>query len=104
MSVEEIEAFGDAVNPDTMIAHHNTAGCDLCARTGFVGRTLLLDALLITSHVSQRDGIYHAMMNNVNEITKEDGVIFHSRRDGIIDLMLSKMVDPRVAVLHVEEG
>lgn len=104
MSDEEIEAFGETITKETVVSSHNQTGCDLCARTGFVGRTLLLDALLITSHVSQRDGIYHAMMNNVNDITKEDGVIFHSRREGIIDLMLSGQVDPRVAILHVEEG
>ena len=85
------------------ISKHNSAGCDLCARTGFVGRTLLLDALLITSAVNERDGIYNALMGNVNDITKEPGVIFHSRKEGIIDLMNSGLVDPRVALLHVED-
>jgi len=85
------------------ISKHNSAGCDLCARTGFVGRTLLLDALLITSAVNERDGIYNALMGNVNDITKEPGFIFHSRKEGIIDLMNSGLVDPRVALLHVED-
>jgi type II secretory ATPase GspE/PulE/Tfp pilus assembly ATPase PilB-like protein len=91
------------LKPDSEVSHHNSAGCDLCARTGFMGRTLLLDALLITSAVNERDGIYHALMGNVNDITKEDGVIFHSRREGIIDLMNTGLVDPRVALLHVED-
>ena len=30
------------------VKKHNTSGCDLCSRTGISGRTLLLDALLIT--------------------------------------------------------
>ena len=91
------------ITAETEVSHHNSAGCDLCARTGFMGRTLLLDALLITSPVNERDGIYHALMGNVNDITKEKGVIFHSRREGIIDLMNSGLVDPRVALLHVED-
>ncbi len=91
------------LKPDSEVSHHNSAGCDLCARTGFMGRTLLLDALLITSAVNERDGIYHALMGNVNDITKEEGVIFHSRREGIIDLMNTGLVDPRVALLHVED-
>jgi type II secretory ATPase GspE/PulE/Tfp pilus assembly ATPase PilB-like protein len=91
------------LKPESIVAKHNSAGCDLCARTGFMGRTLLLDALLITSSVNERDGVYHALMGNVNDIQKEDGVIFHSRREGIIDLMNSKLVDPRVAMLHTED-
>lgn len=95
----------DALNlkADTKVSKHNSAGCDLCARTGFVGRTLLLDALLITSSVNERDGVFNALMGNVNDITHEDGVVFHSRHDGIIDLMNSGLVDPRVALLHVED-
>lgn len=101
MSEEDIKTL--EIDPHTTVSTHNAAGCDLCARTGFVGRTLLLDALLITSAVSERDGIYHALLENVNDITREKGVIFHSRREGILELMTSGMVDPRVAILHVEE-
>ncbi len=98
---QELEAL--EISADHKVSKHNSAGCDLCARTGFVGRTLLLDALLITSAVNERDGIYHALMGNVNDITKEPGVIFHSRKEGIVDLMNSGLVDPRVALLHVED-
>ena len=98
---EELKAL--EIDGNQKVSKHNSAGCDLCARTGFVGRTLLLDALLITSAVNERDGIYNALMGNVNDITKEPGVIFHSRKEGIIDLMNSGLVDPRVALLHVED-
>jgi len=101
MSEEDIALF--EIDPKTTVSTHNSAGCDLCARSGFMGRTLLLDALLITSAVSERDGIYQALMNNVNDVTKQKGVIFHSRREGIVELMTSGLVDPRVAILHVEE-
>jgi type II secretory ATPase GspE/PulE/Tfp pilus assembly ATPase PilB-like protein len=102
MTESDIKQFG--LEPDTIVSTHNNAGCDLCSRTGFVGRTLLLDALLITSAVSERDNIYQALMSNVNDITQDKGVIFHSRREGIIDLMITGFVDPRVAILHVEDG
>jgi type II secretory ATPase GspE/PulE/Tfp pilus assembly ATPase PilB-like protein len=98
---DELKAMD--IEADTLVSKHNSAGCDLCARTGFMGRTLLLDALLVTSPVNERDGIYEALMGNVNNITKEPGVIFHSRREGIVDLMLSGLVDPRVSLLHVED-
>jgi len=101
LSDDELETLD--LKPTDKVSKHNSAGCDLCARTGFIGRTLLLDALLITSAVNERDGIYNALMGNVNDITKEDGVIFHSRREGIIDLMNSGLVDPRVALLHTED-
>lgn len=101
MDMNDIERFG--VSPDTTVSKHNSAGCDLCARTGFMGRTLLLDALLITAPVSERDEIYGALLNNVNAVVGQDGVIFHSRREGITDLMITGMIDPRVAVLHLEE-
>ena len=100
-SDDELKAL--EIEPTQKVSKHNSAGCDLCARTGFVGRTLLLDALLITSAVNERDGIYNALMGNVNDITKEPGVIFHSRKEGIVDLMNSGLVDPRVALLHVED-
>lgn len=101
LNQQEIDAL--EIAPDHKVSKHNSAGCDLCARTGFVGRTLLLDALLVTSAVNERDGIYHAMMGNVNDMTKEPGVVFHSRKEGIVDLMSSGLVDPRVALLHVED-
>jgi general secretion pathway protein E len=43
------------------------------------------------------------LMNNVNNLIHEDGVIFHSRKEGILDLMHSGSVDPRVALLHVQD-
>lgn len=98
---EEIKSL--EIDADTKVRKHNTAGCDLCGRSGFMGRTLLLDALLITSPVNERDGIYDALMGNVNNITREKGVIFHSRKEGIVELMTSGLVDPRVALLHVED-
>jgi type II secretory ATPase GspE/PulE/Tfp pilus assembly ATPase PilB-like protein len=88
--------------PGTHIRRHNTSGCDLCNRTGISGRTLLLDALLITVGPSERDHIYKALMKNVNDILQQEGVISHSRREGLIDLVVSGLVDPKSALNYLE--
>jgi general secretion pathway protein E len=90
------------LSPETHIRRHNTSGCDLCNRTGISGRTLLLDALLITVGPSERDHIYKALMRNVNDIIQEEGVISHSRREGLIDLVVTGLVDPKSALNYLE--
>jgi len=98
---DEIETLG--LNPDEKVKAHNTAGCDLCNRTGISGRTLLLDALMITSGPGQRNGVYEAIMDNVNKIADEDGVMVHTRREGLVDLVVSGLVDPKAAMSYLEE-
>jgi general secretion pathway protein E len=96
----EIEQLG--IDPKTIVRRHNTSGCDLCNRTGISGRTLLLDALLITLGPAERDHIYRALMQNVNDIVNLDGVIVHTRRDGLIDLVVTGLVDPKSALSYLE--
>lgn len=91
------------LEPSTPVRTQNTSGCDLCNRTGISGRTLLLDALMITLGPSQRNDIYEALMHNINNIVDEDGVIVHTRKEGLIDLVTSGMVDPKSAVMNLEE-
>ena len=43
----------------------------------FSGRTLLLDALLITLGPAGRNNIYEALIGNVNNILQEEGVVVH---------------------------
>ena len=97
----EIEELGIA--DDARVRIHNTSGCDLCNRTGISGRTLLLDALMITLGPAQRNEIYEALIGNVNDILKEDGVMVHTRRDGLIDLVLSGLVDPKASLSYLGE-
>lgn len=97
---EEVETL--ALDPQTGVRTHNGSGCDLCNRTGISGRTLLLDAILITLGPSQRNAVYEALMKNVNDIIHEDGVIVHTRRDGLIDLIKSGLVDPKAALSYLE--
>ena len=86
----------------TQVRTHNGSGCDLCNRTGISGRTLLLDAILITLGPSQRNEIYQALMTNINNIVHENGVIVHTRREGLIDLIKTGLVDPRAALSYLE--
>ncbi|MBI2233857.1 MAG: Flp pilus assembly complex ATPase component TadA [Micavibrio aeruginosavorus] len=97
----EIAMLG--VDPEASVRRHNTTGCDLCSRTGIMGRTLLLDAVLIPLGPSQRDSIYNALMKNVNGIVHEQGVIVHTRREGLVDLVLSGLVDPKAALSNLED-
>ena len=98
---DEIESLG--VEPEVKVRRHNTSGCDLCNRTGISGRTLLLDALLITVGPSQRNEIYEALIGNVNNVLHEDGVIVHTRREGLVDLVKSGLVDPKAAMSYLEQ-
>lgn len=91
------------LDEETGVRTHNGAGCDLCNRTGISGRTLLLDAIMITVGPSQRNEIYEALIGNVNKIVQEEGVIVHTRREGLIDLIKSGLVDPKAALSYLEE-
>lgn len=100
LSSEELRQLD--VEPTVIIRRHNSSGCDLCNRTGISGRTLLLDALLITLGPAERDKVYKALMQNVNDIIKEEGVIVHTRRSGLIDLVVGGYVDPKSALNYLE--
>jgi type II secretory ATPase GspE/PulE/Tfp pilus assembly ATPase PilB-like protein len=91
------------IDGDIDIRAHNTSGCDLCNRTGISGRTLLLDAILLTSGPGQRNNIYEALIGNVNDILSEDGVIVHTRREGLVDLVVSGQIDPKASLSYLEE-
>jgi type II secretory ATPase GspE/PulE/Tfp pilus assembly ATPase PilB-like protein len=97
----EVKELG--VDEKTTVRRHNTSGCDLCNRTGISGRTLLLDALIITLGPAQRNDVYEALLGNVNKITQEDGVVVHTRREGLIDLVVSGLVDPKSAMSYLED-
>src|SRR5690606_14962313 len=76
MQVMKIEA-GDPVR------RHNPNGCDLCNRTGYHGRTLLLEALLVEGSDETRNQLYATMMRNTSEVVNVPGVTFFSRADNI---------------------
>lgn len=101
LSNEDIELLG--IEERTGVRTQNLSGCDLCNRTGIMGRTLLLDGLIITTPIGHRDGIFKALLSNVNDVVNEEGVIFYSRREGIVDLLKGGLIDPRMAIHHIED-
>jgi type II secretory ATPase GspE/PulE/Tfp pilus assembly ATPase PilB-like protein len=98
---EELELLG--LEEGAPARRHNSSGCDLCNRTGIHGRTLLLDALIITLGPQQRNNIYEALRKNVNNMLTEDGVVIHTRREGLVDLVVTGLVDPKSALTYLEE-
>ena len=101
LSASERKEMG--IDGNEKVRTHNADGCDLCNRTGISGRTLLLDALMIELGPTQRNEVYESLIGNVNTIVKEDGVMVHTRRDGLIDLVTSGLVDPKAALSYLEE-
>ncbi len=101
LAVNELAELG--IDGGDNVRGHNTSGCDLCNRTGIAGRTLLLDALMITKGPSERNEIYEALMGNVNDVMREDGVISHTRREGLVDLVHTGLIDPKSALMYLEE-
>lgn len=101
--LDEVGLMQLGISADQEVSKHNSSGCDLCSRTGISGRTLLLDALLITLGPAQRNKIYEALIGNVNNILQEDGVVVHTRREGLVDLVVSGLVDPLSALTYLEE-
>ncbi|NCO02641.1 MAG: Flp pilus assembly complex ATPase component [Alphaproteobacteria bacterium] len=98
---EALKEFG--LTGDEKVKTHNSSGCDLCNRTGISGRTLLLDALLITSGPGQRNHIYEALLNNPHDLIGCNDVIVHTRREGLVDLVISGQIDPVSARSYLEE-
>ncbi len=86
------------VDPTTILLSHNNHGCDLCNRTGYLGRTLMMEALLIKAGQGNRQPIYKAMIENVNEVATCDGVEYYSRIEGIQKLVKDGMIDPQTAL------
>lgn len=101
LNEEELQELG--IDGAEEVRTHNGAGCDLCNRTGISGRTLLLDAILLTSGPGQRNAIYEALIKNVNSLIGEEGIIVHTRKEGLVDLVLSGQVDPKAALSYMEE-
>lgn len=101
--LNEIELRQLGIPENQPVRRHNHSGCDICSRTGVMGRTLLLDALLITAGPGHRNKIYEALIGNVNNVLDEEGVIVHTRREGLVDLVISGLVDPQAALSYLEE-
>lgn len=85
-----------------IVRRHNPNGCDLCNRTGYHGRTLLLEVLLVEGNDVMRNKVYQAMLSNVSEMIGIEGVTLFSRADNIRQLVGEALIDPRVALLQLQ--
>lgn len=90
------------LTPNHPVRRHNPNGCDLCNRTGYHGRTLLLEVLIVEGNDATRNQVYQAMMTNTSDAINVDGVTFFSRADNIRQLVAEGLIDPRVAVLQLQ--
>lgn len=97
-TLSEVEMTRLDVQSITPLRSYNQHGCDLCNRTGYLGRTLMMEALLIKAGQGNRQPIYKAMIENVNEVATCDGVEYYSRIEGIQKLAKDGFIDPQTAL------
>lgn len=108
-----VNVFGDAsrcadmgIGPDENVALASRAGCDLCNHTGFLGRTLVLEAMFPPEDQASRRAITEMMVSNVtSSVVDVPGTFYLPRKDSIRDLIRRCAVDANMgASLMVEEA
>jgi general secretion pathway protein E len=90
------------LSENDMIRRHNPNGCDLCNRSGYYGRTLLLEVLIIEGNDDTRNTLYQTMLRNTAEVIKVPGVKFISRATNIRSLVREGLIDPRLGLNQLE--
>ncbi|MDD5586035.1 MAG: ATPase, T2SS/T4P/T4SS family [Alphaproteobacteria bacterium] len=92
--------------PEDMLALANREGCDLCSHTGFLGRTLVLEAMFPPEDQASRRAITEMMVSNVtSSVAEVPGTIYISRRESIHDLIRRNAIDANMgAALMIEEA
>ncbi len=108
-----VEIFGSeqrcgdiGIPPDAPLATANKEGCDLCNHTGFLGRTLALEAMFPPEDQASRRAITEMMVSNVtSSIVDVPGTIYFPRRQSIVDLVHRRAIDANMgAALLIEEA
>lgn len=108
-----IEIFGNPekcadieIAPDEVLALAHKEGCDLCNHTGFLGRTLALEAMFPPDDQASRRAITEMMVSNVtSSVVDVPGTIYIPRRQSIVDLIRRNAIDANMgASLMVEEA
>ena len=94
------------IRPDETVALATSGGCDLCNHTGFLGRTLVLEAMFPPEDQASRRAITEMMLSNVTtSIIDVPGTIYLARRESISDLIRRCAIDANMgASLMVEEA
>jgi type II secretory ATPase GspE/PulE/Tfp pilus assembly ATPase PilB-like protein len=103
-SVERCNEIGIA--PDAPLAQAHREGCDLCNHSGFLGRTLALEAMFPPEDQASRRAITEMMVSNVtNSIVDVPGTIYMPRRQSIVDLIRRNAIDANMgASMLIEEA
>ena len=103
-SAERCHEIGIA--PDTPLALANREGCDLCNRSGFLGRTLALEALFPPDDQASRRAITEMLVQNVtSQIADVPGTVYMPRRQSIVDLVRRNAIDANMgAAMLIEEA
>ncbi len=91
----KLQALG--LSRDDNVKILNASGCSLCSKTGILGRTLLLEVLIIDIPLSKRDPLFRALMSNVNDVLNIPGVSLISRQDSLLKLIKEGAIDPETA-------
>jgi len=91
--------------PEEYVALANKEGCDLCNHTGFLGRTLALEAMFPPEDQASRRTITEMMVSNVtSSVVDVPGTIYMPRRASIVDLVRRNAIDANMgASLLIEE-
>jgi general secretion pathway protein E len=110
---DAINVFGSAehcadinLDPHEKVALALKEGCDLCNHTGFLGRTLALEAMFPPEDQASRRAITEMMVSNVtSSVVDVPGTVYIPRRQTIIDLIRRNAIDANMgASLLVEEA
>ena len=90
---------------DDKVAIADRRGCDLCNRSGFLGRTLALEALFPPEDQASKRSITEMILSNVtNSVVDVPGTIYIPRESTIRDLIKRRVIDAHMgAALLVEE-
>jgi type II secretory ATPase GspE/PulE/Tfp pilus assembly ATPase PilB-like protein len=102
-SAERCEEIG--LPPEAKLALANREGCDLCRNSGFLGRTLALEAMFPPEDQASRRAITEMMISNVtSSIVDVPGTIYIPRRQSIVDLIRRNAIDANMgASMLIEE-
>lgn len=94
------------IAPDAPVALTDRAGCDLCNHTGFLGRTLALEAMFPPEDQASRRAITEMMISNSTaSIIDVPGTVYIPRRQSLVDLIRRNAIDANMgAALLIEEA
>ena len=103
---DEARCTDIGLKADDPVALAHKGGCDLCNHTGFLGRTLALEAMFPPEDQASRRAITEMMVSNVtSSVVDVAGTVYIQRRQTIMDLIRRNAIDANMgAALLIEEA